>query len=51
MAFLLDTSILVRLVNATDVQHLVAARAVPELHRRGDVLHITPQVLSSSATW
>src|SRR5258707_80825 len=45
MAFLLDTSILVRLANATEVQHPVAARAVLELHRRGEVLHITPQVL------
>jgi predicted nucleic acid-binding protein len=45
MAFLLDTSILVRLANANDAQFLVAARAVLELHRRGEVLHITPQVL------
>jgi predicted nucleic acid-binding protein len=45
MAFLLDTSILVRLANTTDVQHAVAARAVLELHRRDEVLHITPQVL------
>ena len=45
MAFLIDTSVLVRLANATDPQHAVAARAVLELHRRGEVLHITPQVL------
>ena len=45
MAFLLDTSILVRLANTTDPQHPVAARAVVELHRRGEVLHVTPQVL------
>lgn len=45
MAFLLDTSILVRLANASDAQHAVAAQAVLELHRRGEVLHITPQVL------
>jgi predicted nucleic acid-binding protein len=45
MAYLLDTSILVRLANATDAQHAVAARAVLELHRRREVLHITPQVL------
>jgi predicted nucleic acid-binding protein len=45
MAFLLDTTILVRLANATDAHHTVAARAVLELHRRGEVLHITPQVL------
>ena len=45
MAYLIDTTILVRLANATDAQHAVAARAVLELHRRGEVLHITPQVL------
>jgi len=45
MAFLLDTSILVRLANATDAQHAVTARAVLELHRRSEVLHLTPQVL------
>jgi predicted nucleic acid-binding protein len=45
MAFLLDTSILVRLANATDAHHAVAAQAVLELHRRGEVLHVTPQVL------
>jgi predicted nucleic acid-binding protein len=45
MAFLLDTSILVRLANASDAQHPVAAQAVLELHRRGELLHITPQVL------
>ncbi len=45
MAFLLDTSILVRLANASDVQHPVAVQAVLELHRRGELLHITPQVL------
>lgn len=45
MAFLIDTTILVRLANATDVQHATAARAVLNLHRRGEVLHITPQVL------
>jgi predicted nucleic acid-binding protein len=45
MAHLLDTSILGRLANARDVQHAVAAQAVLELHRRGEVLHVTPQVL------
>jgi predicted nucleic acid-binding protein len=45
MAYLIDTTILVRLANVRDVQHAVAARAVLELHRRGDVLHITPQVM------
>src|SRR3954462_13685692 len=45
MPFLIDTSVLVRLANAMDAQHSDAARAVLELHRRGEVLHITPQVL------
>ena len=45
MAFLLDTSVLCRLANVTDVLHSVAADAVLELHRRGEVLHITPQVM------
>jgi predicted nucleic acid-binding protein len=45
MAHLLDTNILARLANSTDAQHAVAARAVVELHRRGEVLHLTPQVL------
>ena len=45
MAVLIDTSILVRLANTADVQHAIAARAVLELHRRGEILHITPQVL------
>jgi predicted nucleic acid-binding protein len=45
MAFLIDASVLVRLANAADAHHAVAARAVLELHRRGESLHITPQVL------
>jgi predicted nucleic acid-binding protein len=45
MAHLIDTSILGRLANASDVQHVVAARAVLELHRQGEVLHVTPQVM------
>jgi len=45
MAYLVDTSILVRLANTSDVHHAVATRAVLELHRRGEVLHITPQVM------
>jgi predicted nucleic acid-binding protein len=45
MAFLLDTTILVRLANTTDPQHGASARAVLELYRRGEVLHLTPQVL------
>lgn len=45
MAVLLDTSVLGRLANVADAEHGTAARAVLELHRRGEVLHITPQVL------
>jgi predicted nucleic acid-binding protein len=45
MAYLIDTNILVRLANAADPNYAVAAYAVLELHRRGEVLHITPQVL------
>jgi predicted nucleic acid-binding protein len=45
MAFLLDTSILGRLANRADVSHSVATSAIAELHRRGEVFHITPQNL------
>ena len=45
MAHLLDTSILSRLANAADTQFAIASHAVTELHRRGEVLHITPQNL------
>lgn len=36
MAHLLDTNVLVRLTNAADLRHAAAARAVVELHRRGE---------------
>jgi hypothetical protein len=45
MAYLIDTTILGRLANAKDVQHAMAAHAVLELHRRGEVLHVAPQVM------
>jgi predicted nucleic acid-binding protein len=45
MAILLDTSILGRLANRADIAHPVAKAAVAELHRRGEVLHVTPQNL------
>jgi predicted nucleic acid-binding protein len=45
MAFLLDTSILVRVANKADLQHRVAVQAVAKLHNRGESLYITPQVL------
>jgi predicted nucleic acid-binding protein len=45
MAYLIDTNVLGRLANLTDAHHAVAAHAIVELHRRGEVLHLTPQVL------
>jgi predicted nucleic acid-binding protein len=45
VAYLIDTSLLIRLANAADTQYAVAGQAVIELHRRGEVLHLTPQVL------
>src|ERR1700756_909684 len=45
MAYLIDTNVLARLANKRDAQHAVASQAVVELHRRGEVLHVTPQVL------
>jgi len=45
VAYLIDTSILIRLANTVDARHPVVAGAVLELHRRGEVLHLTPQVL------
>lgn len=45
MAHLIDTNVLVRLANMADASHAVAARSVLELHRRGEVLHLTSQVL------
>ncbi len=45
MAYLIDTSVLGRLANRADVAHAVATAAVAELHRRGEVLHVTPQNL------
>jgi predicted nucleic acid-binding protein len=45
MAYLIDTNVLGRLADVLDVQHGTASRAVAELHRRGEVLYITPQVL------
>src|SRR5438046_2476956 len=45
MAHLVDTSVLARLANLADPFHAVASHAVVELHRRGEVLHITAQNL------
>lgn len=45
MAILIDTSVLGRLANRADAAHPVATGAVAELHRRGELLHLTPQNL------
>ena len=45
MAYLVDTNVLGRLANKSDAQHGVAVSAVVELHRRSEILHLTPQVL------
>jgi predicted nucleic acid-binding protein len=45
VAILVDTSVLGRLANRADTAHRVAAGAIAELHRRGEVLHVTPQNL------
>ncbi len=45
MAYLVDTSILARLANTADPLNPVAERAVLELHRGGEVLHVTAQNL------
>lgn len=45
MAVLVDTSVLGRLANRSDAAHAAAQAAVAELHRRGEVLHVTAQNL------
>lgn len=45
MAYLVDTSILVRLANRADLQFDVAAEAMLNLHDLGETLHVTPQNL------
>jgi predicted nucleic acid-binding protein len=45
MAYPVDTNVLGRLANRSDAQHGVALHAAIELHRRGEILHLTPQVL------
>lgn len=45
MAALIDTSVLGRLANRADAAHALAQAAVAEMHRRGEVLHITAQNL------
>jgi predicted nucleic acid-binding protein len=48
VAHLIDTSILARLANSADGFHPAAARAVVELHRLGEVPHVTAQNLIES---
>ena len=45
MSFLVDTSVLVRLANRADRLHAAADVATSELHRQGESLRLTPQVL------
>jgi predicted nucleic acid-binding protein len=45
MSYFIDTSILGRLANTGDAQHVVATRAVLELHRRGEGLQVAPHVM------
>jgi predicted nucleic acid-binding protein len=45
MAYLIDTPLLLRLANLSDVQYPVADHAIRELHRQGETLHIAPQNL------
>ena len=45
MAILVNTSVLGRLANRADAAHALARAAIAELHRRGEVLHITAQNL------
>ena len=45
MTYLPDTSVLVRMVTAADASHAAAVRAVAELHRRGEKVVVTPQVM------
>ena len=43
MAWLVDTSLLVRLANTADSSYSTAVHAIKTLHRRGEVIHTTPQ--------
>lgn len=45
MSYLVDTSVLARLANTADPFYAVAARAILELHRGAETLHITAQNL------
>jgi predicted nucleic acid-binding protein len=43
MSYLLDTSILARLANENDADHILAVAVVEDLHRKNEALWITPQ--------
>src|SRR4051794_19916414 len=45
MAYLVDTSILLRLANTSDAQEALARQTVLALHRQGERLHVAPQNL------
>ena len=45
MAYLIDTSILVRLTNVSDAQFAKADRAIAKLEQNGETLHLTAQNL------
>jgi predicted nucleic acid-binding protein len=45
MPILVDTSVLGRLANRADAGHGIATRAIAELHRRGEALHLTGENL------
>ena len=45
MTVLIDTSVLARLANTKDALHGVASGAIAKLHRQGDSLAVTAQVL------
>ena len=51
MAVLVDTSILMRLANKADRQHMTAEHAVAKLHRRGEMLYLTAQNLVEFMAW
>ena len=45
MRALVDTNVLLRLVNVSDQQHFTAAHFIDEVKRRGDVPTVGPQVI------
>lgn len=45
MSYLIDTSVLCRLANISEVDYEVAARSLRELHDDDEILSIAPQVL------